>query len=317
MTRSLLVLSFLLVACGGRQVVEVVQPLALSVSVGSSSVDVVVPPGETVLLDPSTGELLDVNTLLVRWHEADVIYVGEEHDQTTHHDLQRRIGTLMAESGPTGIGFEMVDWHYQHVLDEFINRERSDRWLWLRLEWEDNWAMDWELYSEIFTLGYNYRVDLLALNAPRTLSRRVFEVGLDGLSDDERAQLPTEYDRSNEDYRAFLAEALAAHAEGGHALDDMSLDRFEEAQLTWDESMAQTLANALTDEPARRWLVVLGAGHVQHRWGVPSRLTRRVAVTDRTIVCSALGRDGTDPQTEAQAIFDEPPADVICLSIAE
>ena len=306
--------SLLLIACGGRQSpdMEAPAPLTLALTAGGGTFEVEVAADRVVLLDPGSGALVSVEDIVVDG-AADVIYVGEEHDQAAHHALQTQIAQALVDRGWSGIGVEMVDWRYQHVLDEYAGGDRSERWLRRNLDWEENWGMEWLLYEPVFVIGKTYRGELLALNAPRALSARVFEVGLDGLTDEEREQLPADFDMSNAAYRSFLADALAAH---GDEADADTLRRFEEAQLTWDESMAQTLAEAIQADHSRRWVIAVGSGHVRHGWGVPSRVARRVTVEDLTIVCTALGRDGADPHAEAQAAIDEAAGDLVCLSLA-
>lgn len=316
--RQLVLLSALalLFACAGRQ--RAPEPAAeatvapYTVLIEGNAVAFELSDAHALFVDPTTGAELGVDDVLSLRPAARVVYVGEEHDQAAHHEAQLRIARALADLGPSGVGFEMVDWRYQHVLDAYVAGDLPARRLFDELAWDDNWGMDPAMYAELFFTVDRGDVRLLALNAPRTLSRRVYAVGLDGLDAEEREQLPAEYDLTQGDYRAFLAEALAAHMDAEADGFDAMLDRFEQAQLTWDETMASRLADALRAEPSRRWVVVVGAGHVQHRWGVPSRVTRRIDVADLTVVCAAL--DPADPE-QGQRLFDDPPADVLCLSL--
>jgi hypothetical protein len=57
----------------------------------------------------------------------------------------------------------------------------------------------------------------------------------------------------------------------------MSFENFVEAQLIWDESMAERAARYLDAHPGRRLVVLAGDGHVT-RSGIPARLGRRSGV---------------------------------------
>ncbi len=70
-----------------------------------------------------------------------------------------------------------------------------------------------------------------------------------------------------------------------HRRDDNEEDfqRFVEVQLTWDETMAQQVAEYLKTNPAGRMLVLAGKGHVAGRSGIPNRVTRRTGMRGVTI----------------------------------
>jgi len=57
----------------------------------------------------------------------------------------------------------------------------------------------------------------------------------------------------------------------------MSFENFVEAQLIWDESMAERAARYLEAHPGRHLVVLAGDGHVT-RSGIPARFGRRSGV---------------------------------------
>jgi membrane-associated protease RseP (regulator of RpoE activity) len=57
----------------------------------------------------------------------------------------------------------------------------------------------------------------------------------------------------------------------------MSIENFLEAQLIWDESMAERAARYLEAHPDRYLVVLAGDGHVT-RSGIPARFSRRSGV---------------------------------------
>lgn len=65
-------------------------------------------------------------------------------------------------------------------------------------------------------------------------------------------------------------EALAV----GHG--DDGFDRFFAAQVLWDETMAEAIAQAYRDDPDRQIIVLAGRGHIAYNFGIPSRVQRRV-----------------------------------------
>ena len=65
--------------------------------------------------------------------------------------------------------------------------------------------------------------------------------------------------------------------------DEAAFERFVEVQLTWDETMAQHIANYLDENPGGRMLVLAGKGHVGGRSGIPNRVTRRTGIQGKSI----------------------------------
>jgi uncharacterized iron-regulated protein len=70
-----------------------------------------------------------------------------------------------------------------------------------------------------------------------------------------------------------MVEGALRHHPG---LDEASLERFYDAQVVWDETMAERIALALSRENApQRMLVIAGTMHVQSGLGIPRCAARR------------------------------------------
>jgi len=112
--------------------------------------------------------------------------------------------------------------------------------------------------------------------------------GVDGLTPEQRAQLPKESRPADEAYRARLRKAFEAHGPGQKPED---FDRFVQAQLVWDEAMAENAAAYLTANPDKRMVVLAGAGHIAFGSGIPSRLERRTHASYATVINNNGGED--------------------------
>jgi len=296
--------------------------------------DIPADPGWLVL-DAETGCPLDEAVVRERLQDVRIAYAGEHHDQPDHHRFQAWvIATLdeLSEEAPVLVGFEMFNPGQQPVLDRYSAGELPLGRFVGDVDWASSWGMDVGLYEPILILGAEPGVSFVGLNAERKWSKRVYEVGLDGLSPDERAELPPVIDDSNDDYRAFVVEALEAHMHshapdhaGTHETTDAGPDpeweatkqRFFEAQLVWDETMAHNLVEALRAAPDdTRAVVVVGAGHVRHGWGIPDRVERMLPAgenqRDLLIACEVVGDDASP--AELERMLDPDVADLFCVS---
>lgn len=318
--RALLPLLAVLLACAGCAAtpVEVEGPPPPGDRCVPASASTLPEAGAWLAIDAATGCVLDRTALAARLAGARVVYVGEQHDVAAHHAFQAEVVELVLAGSAEGavlVGFEMFNPSQQPVLEQWSDGALGTelaRFL-EAVDWAGSWKMDPALYAPLLMLGPRDGVRFVGLNAPRRLSRRVFEVGLDGLEPPERAELPAEFDLSDAGYRAYLREALLAH---GHGVTPDESDpqwqameqRFVEAQLVWDESMAENLAAALRSSTTPA-VVVAGGGHVQHRWGIPQRVQRRLgSVDDLVIVCEAIADEASWPT------LDPARAEIYCLT---
>jgi uncharacterized iron-regulated protein len=75
-------------------------------------------------------------------------------------------------------------------------------------------------------------------------------------------------------------------------MDDAMLERFYTAQVVWDETMAEAVAETLTAPGAPRRIVVLaGDMHVREGLGIPDRAARRGATPYRIVLPVAADED--------------------------
>ena len=91
-----------------------------------------------------------------------------------------------------------------------------------------------------------------------------------------------EIDESDQRYREWMREIFRSH---GAEMESVKMDRFYQAQLGWDETMADTAVKFVeaNDIPI---VIIVGRGHVERDWGIPSRIRRRVGAQpgDGTVV---------------------------------
>jgi uncharacterized iron-regulated protein len=206
---------------------------------------------------------------------ADVVYLGEQHDNAADHAAQLAIiQALQAEHGKLAIALEMFQRPFQPALDRYLAGEITETELIEQTDYETRWGFPWEYYAPILRFAKEHNLPLLALNAPAEITQQVAREGLDSLSGDDFRYIPDrqEIDLSNTDYRDFVATALGSH--GAHG--NFNLDNFFAAQVVWDETMAATLATFRQANPQIPIIVLAGQGHVAYGYGIPDRLNRRL-----------------------------------------
>jgi uncharacterized iron-regulated protein len=210
-----------------------------------------------------------------------VILLGEHHDRKADHAWQlRSIATLYKEEPSLVLGFEMFPRAAQLALDRWVAGELSEPAFLQQTDWKRVWGMDPALYWPIFRFARDHRVKMLALNVSGRLVHEVGKSGWAGVPETDREGIGTPAPPTAA-YRAMLADAMSGH--GSPAMSQESLGRFIDAQLLWDRAMAEAIVRQRMREPARPVVAIMGAGHLEHRDGVPHQLAA-LGVTDAAVL---------------------------------
>ncbi len=205
------------------------------------------------------------------------VYVAERHTDPVSHAAQLDVLRRMHAVGrPIAIAVEWLPAQAQPTLDRYLAGELDEQAFQREVDWAGTWGHPFHHYAPILRFARAKAIPVWGVDAPHGLARQVGRVGVEGLSEAERAQLPG-LDTGNDAHRTWFRELMSAlmsqHGHGGHGpLDDAKLDRYYLAQLTRDELMSEHLAARLAGAPPDLTAVVLaGRGHVAFGHGVPLR----------------------------------------------
>lgn len=253
----------------------------------------------------SNGDRLALEDVAPLLEEADFVLVGEGHTSVCDHAFQRRILALMLKGGQRpAVGLEMVGADLQPVLDRFAAGELDLETLPTALDWKTIWGYPFSLFAPQLGLAQAYGLPVAGINAPRRLVKAVGRQGLEGLSPEDREQLPREIIPPPNGQREFLQRLFGEHATRG--LGSGELERFLTVQALWDTAMAQN-ALGLHRSTGRPVLVFAGSGHVERGWGIASRL--RILAPKAKVVALVPLRDATEFHPEdGDVLFYCPPA---------
>jgi hypothetical protein len=139
-------------------------------------------------------------------------------------------------------------------------------------EYYRRWKYDFRHYAPILAYAREHGLPVVALNLPVELTDKVSRVGIDGLTESERGQLPAVIDRSDTAYTERLRDIYHQHPDHG----GRGFEGFLEVQLTWDEGMAERAAEYLEAHPEDHMVLLAGTGHLAYGSGIPYRLQRRL-----------------------------------------
>ena len=200
-----------------------------------------------------------------------IVLLGELHDRADHHRWQLQTVSALAARRPVVLGFEMFPRRTQAVLDRWVAGELDSGTLLRESDWQGVWGFPAPLYLPLFEFARLNRAPMRALNVDRALVSRVGREGWAAVPVGAREGVSDPAPPTSA-YRTMLAEAMAAHG-GEAAPSDAGMQRFVEAQLTWDRALAEGLVAAARAYPDALIVGIMGTGHLEHGYGVPHQLS--------------------------------------------
>jgi len=222
----------------------------------------------------------DLEGIIPSLADKRVVFVSESHNRFDHHLTQLEIIRRLHAIHPRlAIGMEIFQQPFQGVLDDYIAGSLSEQEMLRGTEYYNRWGFDYRLYAPILRYAREHQLPVIALNLPVELTRKVGRSGVDALAAEERAQLPSAIDRSDEAYEERLRQVFNQHPDNGR-----SFDNFLEVQLLWDEGMAQQAADYLAAHPDYHMVILAGSGHLARGSGIPRRLVRRQPVSSAIVL---------------------------------
>jgi aminopeptidase N len=235
--------------------------------------------------NPLAVDLATLKTLVAvveKLASKQIVYVGEEHDKFSHHQVELEVLTSLHRQSPKlAVGMEMFQRPFQKALDDYIAGAIDERSFLKRSEYFKRWNIDYNFYKPILDFARAQHLPVIALNLQHEIVNKVAKGGLDSLSKEEKQQIPQELDFSDQAYHTRLKEVFAEHGK----TQEKNFEFFYQAQILWDETMAESIDRLVKKNPEYRMVVFAGAGHLQYGSGIPKRSFRRNGL-DYAIVLS-------------------------------
>jgi len=225
----------------------------------------------TLAVRPDKVPTLD--DILPKLTDSRIIYVGEQHDQFAHHINQLQIIKKLHEAKyKLAVGMEAFQIPFQQAVDDYLAGTIDEHMFLEKTEYFNNWRYDYNLYKPIIDYLKQQNIPLIALNIEKDISRKIAREGIHNLTGEEKKQLPSALDLSDERYRRDLNNVFTLHAKH-HELEDFNY--FLQAQTIWDEVMAESAHQFLVNHTEHKLVILAGNGHVRRKYGIPKRLYRR------------------------------------------
>ena len=243
---------------------------------------------------PATQSFLAPEALAEQAVGADMVLLGETHDNADHHALQAwMVRRIMTGPIKPRLAFEMLDSTQAPALATHLSQHPRDaEGLAAAVEWEKSGWPDWRMYRPIAQAALDGGATLAAANLSpadtKIIAKGNIPAAWAGKLGLEKPQDPADRQAMEEDIQAGHCNMLPARA----------LPAMVRVQRARDAAMAWTLSQA------PRSVLIAGAGHVRTDRGVPRHLADMLA--GRTVLAVAFVEviaDKPDPAAYA-AIYE-------------
>lgn len=233
------------------------------------------------VFDAKKSRFADFEAMVAQLAKADVVFLGEQHDDPRTHRLQAAVleGLARRRSGPIVLALEMFERDAQAPLDAYLAGTSTEPdFLAASRPWP-NYQTD---YRPMVEFAREKGWPVIAGNVPRRLAQVVSRRGLgavDTLPAEDRALIAADLSCPRDAYWKRFKETMGDMS--GHGVQmtpeqaDAMVQRFYEAQCVKDENMGEAIATAAA---THQTLVVHanGAFHSDHRLGTVARVKRRM-----------------------------------------
>jgi uncharacterized iron-regulated protein len=198
--------------------------------------------------------------ILARAARAQMVLLGETHDDADHHRWQlHTVAALAALRIKTVIGFEMFPRIAQGTLDRWVAGELSEEEFLRESDWDHVWGFEATLYMPLFHFARLNHIRMIGLNVERESVRTT--------------EIVPHAAPATQPYIDWLYAIYAEHRkERTPSREDVEFRRFVDSQLVWDRAMAQALADEAQRDPDVLVIGVMGSGHIMNGYGVPRQL---------------------------------------------
>lgn len=222
------------------------------------------------------GNPATVAQILDAARQADVVFLGEQHDDTTAHAMQLEIFRLAVEKyskeRKVALSMEMFERDVQTVLNEYLNGLITETQFLAGSRPWGNYKTD---YRPLVEFAKEKKLEVIAANAPRRYVNMVSRLGRDslkGLSEQAKEWLaPLPYGDPSEVYTKKFNALMSA---GGDPAAANPHTPIIFSQALWDATMAHSIARSLKKNKRELVVHLNGAFHTEGRLGTVEQLLR-------------------------------------------
>ncbi len=222
---------------------------------------------------------------------ADVILIGEWHTHPAIHRFQSDLLTQLYHSSPQlALSMEQFSRDKQDIVDQYLAGEIGEQSLITQGNAWENYQSD---YRALVEFSKSNHIDVIAANAPRNIVRCIGRKGegyLNTLTSHQRSWVAEQINTEDSAYKSKFMASMH-HGEPAQTTKQYA------AQVTWDETMAESIVSYLATHPQNKVMHIAGKFHVEDGLGIKASILRRapslkiIVITPKTELTSTGNGD--------------------------
>lgn len=240
-------------------------------SIAYSVEEVKLSKNDYIIYSVKEGKVVKPKTIIKDFQDSDILFFGEEHNDSIGHRLQLQLFMEMykAFGEKSVISMEMFDRDVQYIMDEYLAGITKKSYF---LKDSRKWT-NYSDYEPMIEFAKEKGLSVICANAPFRYVNVATKKGLEGLmklSDfAKKAIAPLPYKLADGDYKAKL-DALMGHDPN----DPNSKPAYDmiPGQSLWDATMAYSIYEMRQKRMDTKILHLNGRFHTDERFGIVQRL---------------------------------------------
>ncbi len=217
------------------------------------------------IYDVKNQKVISVNELIKDLNKTDVLFFGEEHNDSLGHILELEIFKQMYIAYPkTALSMEMFHTDVQPVINEYLGNYISEK----NFIKEARAWNNYNDYKPLIEYAKANKIDVIGANGAARYSNMVSKQGLNALNtlpkESKSFLPPLPIDTATGAYYNKFTKEL-----GGH---DMGTMKIYQAQNFWDATMAWSIARYMKKHKHTKIIQLNGRFHSDEKLGTLAKL---------------------------------------------
>lgn len=258
------------------------------------------------VLDGATLKPVSYDDMMKVLHRADAVFVGEIHDDSLTHVLERRIlDELSARDSRRVLCLEMFERDVQGLLDDYLSGTVDEATFLAGSRPWGNYQTD---YRPLVELAKGRGMPVLAMNVPRRYAGQVAmrgEAALAAVPDSEKVFIANELKPLDDEYRRRFLDQMGG-TDRPEAMSRVNPENLYKAQCLKDDTMAESMSDFLDTHPGTRIVSYQGDFHSAFGLGIVKKL-KLLKPEVQSVVVSVAPVEGDwtaiDPEWKNQGDF--------------
>ena len=230
------------------------------------------------------GNPTNIDKLIEEIGKSDVVFLGEQHDDTVAHALQLKIFISLHEKYGSQrkpvLSMEMFERDVQTVLDEYLKNQISETHFLSSSRAWGNYKTD---YRPLIEFAKEKNIEVIAANAPRRYVNMVSRLGRDSLEqlspEAKKWLAPLPFGEPSPAYAKKFNALMGSQTEVINPHNPMLA-----SQTLWDATMAYSIAEKLRQNKKALILHLNGSFHTENRLGTVEHLLKNRPKTKILVV---------------------------------